>query len=171
MTPWKHLSRLAILTLILILLSSTAAFGQDDQEYNRVYILAREAAQAKQYNKAYELFAQAANLAQQAGDQDVVQSSKRILSQLELAFSQQALDQENYERALEQANKGIEHNPDHAGNYYNKGLALKNLDRIDEAMDALAKAIEVAGAASNRHIVTLAERAIRDLEGTVEHPR
>jgi len=162
MTPWKPVTRLAVLLMALIVCTAATAFGQDDQEYKRVYNAAIEAAKAKNYTEAYRLYTQAATLAEQAGDQDVVTSSNRVLAQLEFALSQRSLKQENYEQALKQAEQGIARNPEYAGNYYSKGLALKNLDRIDEAMDALAKAIEVAEASSDRRIASLAENAIRE---------
>lgn len=162
MAPWKQLTRLAVFLMALTVLSTATAFGQDEQEYKRVYNSAIEAAKAKNYSEAYELYEQAATLAEQAGDQNVVQSSNRVLAQLDFAFSQRFLKQENYEQALGQAEQGIAHNPDYAGNYYSKGLALKNLDRIDEAMAALSQAIEVAEANTDRRIGTLAENAIRD---------
>ncbi|MEM1128222.1 MAG: tetratricopeptide repeat protein [Bacteroidota bacterium] len=159
---FRRLGRLMMVAFLLALIPTVGAQAQDDQEYKRVYNSAIEAAKAKQYAQAYELYTQAVQLAQTAGDQEIVDKSKGVLAQIDQAYATRALRQENFEQALEHSETGIANDPNRAANYYNRGLALKKMDRIDDAMAAFVETIEVAQANSDRRIANLATGAISD---------
>lgn len=146
--------RSALAALVLLAFGGGAASAQ---EYKEVYNEALAAAGAKQYAQAYTKYEQAAELAKAAGDEDVTSLSLKVLAQLDKIFGSREYKNGNYEAALTSFNKGIAHNPEYMPNYYNKGLALKKLDRVDEAMDVLKTAAD----GSDRKVAREAEEAIR----------
>lgn len=155
-------ARMLALALLLVGLGTTTAQAQDDQEHKRIYNEARAAAEGKDYAKAYELYEEAAQLAGQAGDADVEDLSLKVLTQLDRIFATRALKNENYEEALQWAEAGIGHKEDDATHYYNKALALKNMEQIDDAMASFVKAIEVAEESGDRKIGNAARGSIQD---------
>ncbi len=140
--------------VVLLSLGNTTANGQD---YKESYNEALAAANAKDYNTAYQKYQEAADLAKAAGDSEVTNKSLKVLSQLDKIFGSRQYKRGNYEEALTYFNKGIAHNPDYAANYYNKGLALKKLGRVDEAMETLKSAAGM----NDRKVAREAEEAIR----------
>ena len=148
------LKRTALAAMAFLVMSSGSAFGQ---EYKEVYNEALSAAGAKNYTLAYEKYEQAAELAKAAGDEDVSSLSLKVLSQLDKIFGSREYKNGNYEAALTSFNKGIAHNPSYMPNYYNKGLALKKLGRLDEAMAALKTAAD----GNDRKVAREAEESIR----------
>ncbi len=160
--PMKTLTRILMLVVLLTGLNATAAWAQDDQEYKKAYNDGLEAAQAKDYDKAYTSFTRAATLAKQAGDADVESRAKNIMTQIDYARGASDLKAQNFAAALEDFEKGIANNPAYSKNYYGKALALKNQDKWDEALATFKKAIEVANAEGERTVATNAQNAIRD---------
>jgi len=157
-----HQLRFILLAFLVAVIGSTSAFAQDDQEYKIVYNAALEAAKAKNYTEAYTQFARAVDLAQKAGDTDIVKSSNKVLAQLDYRNGKKAADADNYDDALTHFNKGIAHLATYPNNYLGKGLALKKLDRTDEAMATFMETIEVSKKASDSKMARAAESAIRD---------
>lgn len=156
-----HLGRLLMLAFLVTAVTSTAAFGQDDQEYKRAFNAGKAALDAKNYNEAYTQLERSMQLAQEAGDQDVVKLTSNVLSKLDYSRGNSALKGEQFEVALGHFDKGIEHDASYVKNFYGKGLALKNLERIDEAMAAFQQAME----GNDRTVARAAEGAIRDYYG------
>lgn len=143
---------LALLAILVAGSGSTLA-----QEYKEVYNEALAAAGAKNYTEAYQKYEQAAELAKAAGDDEVTNLSLKVLSQLDKIFGSREYKNGNYEAALTSFNKGIAHNPSYMPNYFNKGLALKKLERVDEAMAALKTAAD----GNDRKVAREAEESIR----------
>jgi len=153
MTTKKAL-RSALATFLFLALGSSAAIAQEHKE---VYNEALAAAGAKQYTVAYDKYEKAAELAKAAGDDEVRNSSLKVLAQLDKIFGSRDFKKGNYEAALTYFNKGISHNPAYMPNYYNKGLALKKLDRMDDAMAAL----KLAADGTDRKVAREADESIR----------
>lgn len=162
MNPMKTLSRILMLVVLLTGLNASAAWAQDDQEYKVAYNEGLEAAQAKDYDKAYTSFTRAATLAKQAGDADVESRARKIMTQIDYARGAADLKAENWAGAIEDFDKGIANSPEYSKNYYGKALALKNSDKWDEALALYKKAIEVAQAEGERTVATNSQKAIRD---------
>jgi tetratricopeptide (TPR) repeat protein len=141
---------LALATLI----SASAVFAQ---EYKESFNAAIEAAKAKQYQQAYDLYTAAADGARAAGDAEVEDKSNKILSQLDQIFGTSLLKKEDYAGALTRFEHGIGHNPDYAVNYYNRGLALKKLDRTEEAIQSFVEAMN----RDDGKVARQAENAVR----------
>jgi tetratricopeptide (TPR) repeat protein len=160
----ERFARVLLLAMLAAGISAAPAFAQEgeDQAYKQAYNEAVEAAKAKNYQVAYEKYTEAAELAQTAGDQDVVKMSNKVLAQLDRLYGNQALKNENAEEALQHFEKGIGHMADWAPNYYGKALALKKLDRVDESMETFAQTIEVAEKASDSQVAREAESRIRE---------
>lgn len=154
-----HVARLLLLAFLVAALGSSAAYAQD---YKEAYNNGLEAAKAKNYDEAYAQFSKALEGAAQAGDSDVEKMAGKVLAQLDYRNGLKATKAENYEEALTHFDRGIAHYPTNAKNYLGKALALKKLDRLDEAMALFLQAKEVAEANGDRKTARAAEKAIRD---------
>ncbi len=155
----RHFARMLLLAFLVAAIGSSAASAQD---YKEAYNNGLEAAKAKNYDEAYAQFSRAVEGAKQAGDADVEKRAAKVLAQLDYRNGLKATKAENYEEALTHFDKGIAHYPTNAKNYLGKALALKKLDRMDDAMAMFLKAKEVAEANGDRKTARTAEKAIRD---------
>jgi tetratricopeptide (TPR) repeat protein len=156
-----HLGRLLMLAFLVTAVTSTAAYGQDDQEYKHAFNEGKAALDAKNYDEAYTHLERSMNLAQEAGDEEVVKMTSNVLSKIDYSRGNNALKKDEAETALTHFEIGIEHDATYAKNYYGKGLALKNLERIDDAMAAFKEAMET----NDRTVARAAESAVRDYYG------
>ena len=148
-----------LLTAFVALFYVAPAFAQ---EYKEAYNTAREAAQARDYDTAYEGFTRAAQLAVEAGDQDVADRSKKILAQLDFRNGKTLSDAENFEAAIEHFDKGIAHYPSYINNYQGRALALRKLNLDDESIAAFLKVIEVGESNSDHNAISTAQESIRN---------
>ncbi len=153
-----------VLTLTMLAFTAGTALSQETktvikegQEYKMKYNEALEFAKAKQYTKAYAAFEATIPLAEAAGDAEVVARSSKVLAQLDNANGTKAFKTENFEEALAQHQKGIEHMNDYVPNHYGKAKALEKLDRWDEAV-VLLQAVMGMG---DRKSASAAEKTIR----------
>ena len=108
---------------------------------------------------ARSLFASAATGADEASDTEIAQRARHIAAQLDYKLGTAAFRAENFSAALEHYSEGENIFPTFIKNLYGKGLALKKLGRIDEALEAFKT---VAGAQGDRRTSLAAEKAIRD---------
>lgn len=130
------------------------------QQYKEDFNAAHEAAKdPATFADARSLFANAATGADEASDTEVAQRARYIAAQLDYKLGTAAFKAGNFSAALEHYLNGENIFPTYIRNSYGKGLALKNLDRIDEALDAFKA---VAGAQGDRKTSLAAEKAIRD---------
>jgi len=159
----RNLLKALVLVLVLAGLEAAPAFAQDDQEYKREFNAGLEAYKAKNAAQAYDHWGKAADLSKKAGDTEIAEKAMTYVTQLDYANGLDAFKKDQAEEAIKHFDKGIQHYPNFAKNYYGKGLALKNLDRFDEAIASYKKAMEVAEKASDRKTKDAAEQAIRDL--------
>lgn len=142
--------------------SVTTAYAQDDQEYKKAYNAGLEAYKAKNLDGAYDAWTRAATLAQQAGDTEIAGKANYYVAQLDYKRGLAAIKAEQFAKALEHFEDGAERYPDYAKNYLGRGLALKKLNRTEEAMDAFAQTMEVSERVNDRKTGRSAEDAIRD---------
>ncbi|MEM1096718.1 MAG: hypothetical protein AAGJ10_19130 [Bacteroidota bacterium] len=157
----RHLLTRALLLAVLAVGLSAQAHAQDDQEYKKAFNAAREAAVAKDYNTAYTEFSRAAQLAAAQGDDAVVKSSKRVLSQIDNARGRQAAKGGNFDQALQHFDTGIANNPDYARNYHDKGdVMLSDMGNKEEGIATLQLAIEKANAEGEPKVARSATRKI-----------
>lgn len=150
-----------MLTLLITGFSVDAAVAQDDQQYKKDFNAAREAAQAKNYDSAYDLFAKAAEGAVEQGDESVQASALKVLSQLDGMRGRAALKAENCEAALAHFDQGIEHFPTESRNYAERADAIMCLGNTEEALEAYQRAMQVAESQSDTKIVNYAEAKVR----------
>ncbi len=122
----------AVLALLFFFLAPPA----QAQEYKEAFNAAIEAAQAKDYAAARDAFARAANLARQEGDIEIANKSASNAAKIDYNLGNALVKQELFESALERFNNGIAIYPSYAKNYLGKVVALKKLDRTDEAIQA-----------------------------------
>lgn len=153
----RMLSTLGAFTLALFL--AMPAFGQ---EYKEAYNAALTAAKANNLDLALQKFTLAANGAKAAGDSDVERRSSRVIAQIEYKLGLNATNAEDFETAMAHFESGIARYPSYSKNYLGRGLALKKLDRIDDAIAAFQQAIEAGNAESDTKTARSAESAIRD---------
>ncbi len=143
----------------LALFLTLPAFGQ---EYKEAYNAALAAAKANNLTEALQKFTLAANGAKAAGDSDVERRSSRVIAQIEYKLGLNATREENFANAMTHFDNGISRYPSYSKNYLGRGLALKKLDRIDDAIAAFQQAIEAGTAENDHQTARAAESAIRD---------
>jgi tetratricopeptide (TPR) repeat protein len=158
----QHTTR--FFALLAIVWAWSPAFGQDSetrvkegQEYKMKYNEALEAAQAKEYDKAYAAFEATVPLAQAAGDAAVVAKSNKVLAQLDNSRGTASFKQDKFEDALRHHQKGIEHDNTYAPNHYGKAKAMEKLGRMEEALPLFQAVMTM----DDRKSADAAENAIR----------
>ncbi len=130
------------------------------QQYKEDYNAGLEAAKDPTATAdARSLFVSAATGADEASDAEVAHRARYYVAQLDYRLGTAAFRAEDYPAALEHYVEGENIFPTFIKNTYGKGLALKNLGRIDEALEAFKTA---AGAQGDRRTSLAAEKAIRD---------
>ena len=136
------------------------------QQYKEDYNAGLEAAKdPAAIANARSLFASAATGADEASDTEIAQRARYYVAQLDYRLGTAAFRAEDYPAALEHYSEGETIYPTFIKNTYGKGLALKNLDRIDEALEAFKTA---AGAQGDRRTSLAAEAALAALASLLE---
>ncbi len=143
--------------LLVFSFSAASVNAQDDQAYKEAYNAGIAAAEAKNYTAAYTEYGKAADLATQAGDQEIAEKSRKIMAKIDKLLGTRAYKAGNYELALQHFDTGLTLDPAYAPNMHNKGLALKKLGRMDESMAALKMAADSNDSKTSR----AADKAIR----------
>lgn len=90
------------------------------------------------------------------------QRAQQGLLQSYYTAGNQALQAKEFDRAIELYDKSITVQPTFAQAHYNKGLALRSLNRGEDAMVEFDKAITLATAAKNNQILEAATNAARN---------
>ena len=153
----------SVITLVFALtIAFTITVPAAAQEYKEAYNAALTAAKANNLPEALQKFTLAANGAKAAGDTDVERRSNKVISQIEYKLGLSATQGNDFAGALTHFDNGITRSATYSKNYLGRGLALKKLNRIDEAMTAFQQAIEVGDAESDRQTSRAAQDAIRD---------
>lgn len=142
--------------LLFFFAGVTGVQAQDDQAYKEAYNAGIAAAEAKNYAEAYKHYGEAAKLAATA-DPDIAEKSKKIQAKIDKILGTRAYKSGNYEQALSHFETGLTLDPAYAPNMHNKGLALKQLGRIDEAMASFKSAMEM----NDNKTMRVADKAIR----------
>lgn len=157
MKATKLLTRVFALVLLATGLSSPALA----QEYKESFNSGLEAAKANNMTEAVSAFKKAAQGAQTEGDEDIARKANYYVAQLEYKQGLGSYSQENYEAALKHFESGIASFPTYAKNYLGKGLALKKMDRLDDAMATFKETITVGTDNRDRDTAQKAEEGIR----------
>jgi len=144
---------LLIVTLLFLAVPAVA------QDYKETFNEAREAAAAKDYATAHAKYLEAIAGADAADDAEVARTARYVAAQIDNAMGTQALKAENFEKALQHHTQGAELFPEYIRNHYGRGLALKKLGRIEEALQAWQG---ILGSTQDRRTALAAENAIRD---------
>ncbi len=162
----------ALALLLAVALSAAPALAQEagnqsekQQQLERLkqtYAQGIQAAKQNEASTAYENLEEALQLAQATEQQGAAQKIQQYLVQLPKQWGNQALKNQEYEEALTHFNKGLEHDDQMAYLHYGKGLALINLERVEEAMESLTTAIEQGQATGDQNTARLATERIRD---------
>ncbi len=130
------------------------------QQYKEDFNAAIEAANSPDsWVDARSLFISAATGADGASDTETARKARRSIAVIDYRLGTAALKSEDYQAALEHYSNGADVFPTFIRNLYGKGLALKNLGRLDEALDIWKT---VATAQGDRRTSLTAEKAIRD---------
>jgi tetratricopeptide (TPR) repeat protein len=90
------------------------------------------------------------------------QRAQQGLLQAYYTAGNQALQAKEFERAIELYDKSITVQPTFAQAHYNKGLALRNLSRGEEALVEFDQAIKLSTASRNNQILEAATNAARN---------
>lgn len=152
----------SLVVLLAFLVGGFATSTAFAQEYKEAYNTAIEAAKAKDYNKAYTEFTRAAKLADQADDSGVAQRARKVAAQIDYNLGKQLISNEKFEQALKRFEQGITVYPSYSNNYVGKALALKKLERNDDAIKAYQELIAFGKKNNDTEAVREGEQAIRD---------
>ena len=151
----KTLRRTALLLASFLLLSVPA----QAQDYKESFNAAREAALAKDYASARAQFAEAATGADTAGDAEVARRARYAATQMDNRLGNAAYKAENFEAALGHYDNGIAIFPAYIKNQYGRGLTLKKLGRMDEALESWKGILDNT---QDRKTALAAAKGIRD---------
>lgn len=143
----------------LVLLLLVTSIPVTAQQYKENFNSAQEAAKNAAWSDARDLFMQSAAGADEVSDAEVAQRARYAAAQIDYKLGTEAYRAEDFESALQHYSNGESIYPAYIKNLYGKGLALKKLGRIDEAIDAW---MAVSAAPGDRRTSLAAEKAIRD---------
>ena len=155
----KPFSLIAMLAFVIAGMSASPVFAQ---EYKEAYNAATEAAKAKNYAKAYTDFLKAGKLAAAANDKEIANKSTKIAAQIDYLIGKQLVQSEKFDEALKRFEQGIKLLPSYANNYEGKALALKKLERGEEAIAAYNQLIDFGKKNNDAEAVKSGEQGIRD---------
>ncbi len=158
----KTLRPFALLALIAVLIGGLTAIPALAQEYKEAYNAAIEAAKANDYTTAHDAFARAANLAAQEGDNEIAGRAAKNAAIIDYNLGKQLVDNESFDEALSRFNSGIELFPQYSKNYLGKALALKKLERPEDAVQAYQDLIAYGEENGDSDAVREGQQGIRD---------
>lgn len=158
----KTLKSFSLLALLAVLIGGLSASPALAQEYKEAYNAAIEAARAQDYDTAHDAFARAANLASQEGDSEIAERAARNAAIIDYNLGNQLRKSENFEQALAHFESGIELYPQYSNNYLGKALALKKLERPDDAIAAYQALITFGEENGDSQAVSEGEEGIRE---------
>lgn len=167
MSQQQHFSYFTRLFALLFLVASFAAAPAlaqdgDQEEYKRVFNSALEAGKNNDYETAYENFKRAAQLAEQAGDENVAQKARETAAKLDYNFGLQHLRNEQYDQAIARFDASLELIPQLGQAYWAKGQAYTRSERPEEAIATYEEAMSVGEEQGNTGMVDKAKSKIRD---------
>lgn len=166
------LKRSSFVILLALLVGGISASPVFAQTYKEAYNAGIEAAKARNYDEAYSHFTEAAQGARQEGDSDIAERASKVAAQIDYNLGKQLVQNERFDDALERFETGIELYPQYANNYLGKALALKKLERDEDAIAAYqelitygeengdSEAIQKGQAGIREHYVFLASSAL-----------
>jgi len=149
-------TQIGFLLVALLLVSSISVTAQ---QYKEDFNAAQEAAKNSDLAESRILFSNAATGADDASDPEVAQRARYAAAQIDYKLGTTAFKSEDFETALRHYTDGESIYPAYIKNVYGKGLALRNLGRIDEALDNFMAASAAPG---DRKTSLSAEKAIRN---------
>ena len=161
----NYFTRIVALFFLLAGFSAAPALAQENSsnpEWKVAYVEARKAAQNNNYDKAYEGFKRASQLAEQAGNQQIARGAAKVAAQIDYNLGVQHLKSQEFEQAVERFNNGIELFPLLAQNYWGKAQAQRKMEQPEEAIATFEQAIQAGQEAGNSGLVTKAKSKIRD---------
>lgn len=167
-----RISRLLALALLMAAFSGITAYAQEYKEAFNAGLEALKTYQsskkAADLTKAYQQFEASRKGAQAANDREVAAKAAQYLARIDYTRGVASYKAEKFEEAITFFDESIKNDADYDKAYYMKGLALKKLDRLDEAMASLqiamekgeGKAKQAAADAIRDHYIYLASRAL-----------
>ena len=132
------------------------------EELQETFERGAQAAQAENKDLAYDLLTEAHEMAIELEQEGAREQIEDILQRVPRQWGNEALQAENYEEAIEHFEKGIEVAPENAYMPYGKGLALFNLDRDEEAVDAMIESLETAREVGDGSQLSTTEERLHD---------
>ena len=158
----KTLKRSSFVILLAILIGGVSTSPVFAQEYKEAYNAGIEAAKAKNYGEAYSEFTKAAELAEAEGDSEVAQRASKVAAQIDYNLGKQLVANEDFDAALERFETGINLFPQYSNNYLGKALALKKLERDEDAINAYEELIAYGKQNNDSQAVQEGQQGIRD---------
>jgi tetratricopeptide (TPR) repeat protein len=164
----------ALIGLIGLQLSVVPAVAQDEtgttnketikkkKKVQKMFNKGKKAAQTGEYEQASEIFEKALTMAQEIEWKQAIQMSQDFLVQSLTQAGTAANKQENYEQAAAYYRRALQYTDNDPSVYYNRGLALINIEDSTEAgLQSLQRAIELGNKTGNTRVAGRATERIR----------
>lgn len=164
----------ALICLLGVQLGAVPAFAQTEnslsaeqkkklkKQLQQTYKKGAKAGNAQNFEQAVAYFEESIQLAEKLGLSNLVSRIENNLVESLKGAGSAALKKENYEAALTQYDKLRQYTDDDPSVHYNRGLALLNLDRTEEGLKSLQRAISIGNQTGNTRVANLATERIRD---------
>ncbi len=157
-----RVARVLLLALLVAGLNATTARAQDDQAYKKAFNAGLTAYKAKNLTEARSQWVKAADLAKQAGDNDIAKKSNYYVAQLDYKLGLAAYKKDQFDQAIKHFQGGTARYPEYVKNLYGEGLALKKLNRTDDALAKFEETIAAGDKYRDRETASEAKERIRE---------
>ncbi len=126
------------------------------------FMHAAQMVRERRLEDAIDAFQETIRLANQYGDDQILNRSRGNLPALHLNLGNTLFREQENEAALEQYNKAIELNPSYVSAYYQIGLVYRRMGDLDNALENFDTSIDLAREAGDQENVERGQRAARD---------
>jgi len=133
-----------------------------DQLPSLYYQLAIDQYRNHDLEGAIQAFQKAGQVADKYGNEQIAQRSKANVPKLYYAMGNSALQQGNFQAALDASNKALALEPNNPKPYYQQGLVYKKMKKMDEALQKFDKAIELAKKANDTVTLNSAKNSAKN---------
>ncbi|PSQ97521.1 MAG: hypothetical protein BRD51_04075 [Bacteroidetes bacterium SW_11_64_17] len=153
-------------------LGAVPALAQDDlspeqkqklqKELQQTYKEGAKAGNAENFETAIARFEESIQLAERLGMNNLTTKIEGSLVESLKGAASAALNEEDYETALSYYEELTNYTDNDPSVYYNRGLALINMNRTEAGLESLQTAIEIGNQTGNTRVAGLATERIQD---------
>jgi tetratricopeptide (TPR) repeat protein len=163
---------MALVCFLGLQLGAVPALAQDDlspeqkqklqKELQQTYKEGAKAGNAENFETAIARFEESIQLAEKLGMNNLTTKIEGSLVESLKGAASAALNEEDYETALSYYEELTNYTDNDPSVYYNRGLALINMNRTEAGLESLQTAIEIGNQTGNTRVAGLATERIQD---------